>query len=213
MPPVPPPGPTVTGAQIAADAGRWVGLGYVFGGDASSPGVWDCSSFVSYVLGHDLGLGLPGGNFGEPGFPPTSHGPVVTSYADWTGAVTVTAPAVGDLACFVGVGASGHIGIVTGPDEMVSALNEVQGTCRTPIVGYGPYGAPLVYRRILGLPPGPGIPGYPGGPGGPGGVLPAVLLATVVVLAMAVVVLGAAALTGTGTVLGAAYVARKVSQQ
>src|SRR5215471_17844478 len=93
--------PRVTGTQIAQDAEQYIGLGYVYGGDASQPGVWDCSSFVSYVLGHDLGLALPGGRWGEPGFPPTSHGPVVETYASWAGAQTVTAPQVGDLACFV----------------------------------------------------------------------------------------------------------------
>src|SRR5215469_405843 len=185
------PAPPVTGAQIAADAGRYVGLGYVYGGDAATPGVWDCSSFVSYVLGHDLGLGLPGGRWGEPGFPPTAHGPVVETYATWAGAVTVSSPAVGDLACFVGAGASGHIGIVTGPDQMVSALNETQGTARTPIAGYGPYGAPLVYRRVLGLPPGPGVP-PPGGVGPHGGITPAMVAAALVVAAMTAAVLGAA---------------------
>lgn len=201
--------PRVSGAQIAADAERYTGLGYVYGGDASQPGVWDCSSFVSYVLGHDLGLGLPGGRWGEPGFPPTSHGPVVTSYASWAGAQAVTAPAPGDLACFVGVGASGHIGIVVGPNLMVSALDQVQGTCKTPIIGYGPAGAPLEYRRILGLPPGPGIPG-PGGGGGGGGVTPAMILALLVVAGMVGAALVGAALLGTGLAAGGGYVAYKV---
>lgn len=159
------PGPVVTGAQIAADAAKYIGLGYVYGGDASRPGVWDCSSFVSYVLGHDFGLALPGGRWGEPGYPPTAHGPVVVDYANWTLAVTVTEAqaAPGDLVCFVGLGASGHIGIVTGRNQMISALNPDMGTLRSPIVGYGPYGAPIVYRRILKIPAGvsPAPPGIP----------------------------------------------------
>jgi hypothetical protein len=208
-----PPGPTVTGTEIAQDALQYVGRGYVYGGDASSPGVWDCSSFVSYVLGHDLGLGLPGGRWGEPGFPPTSHGPVVVSYADWTGAQTVTAPAVGDLVCFVGLGASGHIGIVLGPNEMVSALDTAQGTCRTPIQGYGPYGAPIVYRRILGLPPGPGIPGHPTGPGGPGSATQAAVIALLTVGALAGLVLVGAVLAGGGGAVGLAYLINKARPQ
>jgi hypothetical protein len=203
----------VTGTQIAQDALRYVGLGYVYGGDASSPGVWDCSSFVSYVLGHDLGLGLPGGNFGEPGFPPNSHGPVVVSYADWNGAQTVTAPAVGDLVCFVGLGASGHIGIVLGRNEMVSALDTSQGTCRTPIQGYGPYGAPIVYRRILGLPPGPGIPGHPGSPGGYGGTTQAVVIALLAVGALAGLVLVGAVLASAGAAIGTAYLIKQVTKK
>jgi hypothetical protein len=202
----------VTGTEIAQDALRYVGLGYVYGGDASSPGVWDCSSFVSYVLGHDLGLGLPGGSWGEPGFPPHSHGPVVVSYADWNGAQTVTAPAVGDLVCFVGIGASGHIGIVLGPNEMVSALNTDQGTVRTPIQGYGPYGAPIVYRRILGLPPGPGIPGHPTAPGGPGNASQAAVIALLTVGALAGLVLVGAALAGTGGAIGLAFLIRQATK-
>src|SRR6266568_5088076 len=139
----------VRGSDIAADGLRYAGEGYVYDGPADRPGDWDCSSFVSYVLGHDLGLSLPGGKWGDPGFPPHVHGPVVTDYASWLGARTVRSPAAGDLACFVGEGASGHIGIVTGPDEMVSALDPGDGTKRTPIAGYGPPGAPLVYRRVL----------------------------------------------------------------
>lgn len=141
---------TVTGNKIAADALRYAGQGYVYGGDASRPGDWDCSSFVSYVLGHDLRLDLPGGRWGAPGMPPGDHGPVVTSYASWSGATTVNTPARGDLVCFVGTGPNGHIGIVLGANRMISALNEVVGTVRTPIAGYGPPGAPIVYRRVLG---------------------------------------------------------------
>lgn len=140
---------TVTGNQIAADALRYRGAGYVYGGSAARPGDWDCSSFVSYVLGHDLGLALPGGRFGQPGFPPNAHGPVVTSYAGWSGAVTVRTPARGDLVCFVGEGVNGHIGIVLGPNQMVSALDTASGTLVSPIAGYGPPGAPIVYRRVM----------------------------------------------------------------
>jgi len=197
-----------SGTVIAQDAERYIGLGYVYGGDASQPGVWDCSSFVSYVLGHDLGLALPGGRWGEPGFPPTSHGPDVEAYASWTGAVTVPTPEVGDLACFVGVGASGHIGIVVGNNLMVSALNTSQGTCKTPIIGYGPYGAPLEYRRILGIPPGPGIPGRGGGGGG-GTSSGNALIALMVVGAMAGAVVLAAGLAGGIVAAGSVWLAGK----
>src|SRR5579859_1701320 len=109
----------VTGAAIAADAMRYAGQGYVFGGPADRPGNWDCSSFVSWVLGHDLGLALPGGAWGAPGFPPSAHGPVVTDYAAWRATVPIPASraTAGDLVCWVGVGAGGHIGIVLAPDR------------------------------------------------------------------------------------------------
>jgi hypothetical protein len=144
----------VTGQAIATDAERYIGDGYVYGGDASKPGDWDCSSFVSYVLGHDLGLALPGGRYGGPGMPPNAHGPVVTSYASWPGASAVGVPSAGDLCCWVGSGTSGHIGIAISSSEMVSALNPDVGVQRTPIVGTGPAGSPLVYRRVSGVPAG-----------------------------------------------------------
>ena len=115
--------PAITGAQIAADAQQYAGKGYVYGGNASSPGRWDCSSFVSFVLGHDLGLPLPGGGtWGSPGYPPNAHGPVVTDYASWAGAGTVGTPQAGDLCCWVGAGTAGHIGIAISPTQMITGM-------------------------------------------------------------------------------------------
>ena len=197
-----------SGSQIAADASRYAGLGYVYGGDASSPGNWDCSSFVSYVLGHDFNLGLPGnGRFGEPGYPPNSHGPVVVDYANWNGARTVAGPPqAGDLCCFVGLGASGHIGIARGPNQMISALDSIDGTKITPIQGYGPYGAPLIYRRLLGVPAGPGIP-TPGGPAPGGGLSLAqrVLILGMLGAAVALGLVAVAAVAGTGAAAGGTF--------
>src|SRR6185312_7253612 len=48
-----------TTSDIAGDALRYRGLvPYKWGG--ASPAGWDCSSMVNYVLGHDLGLAIPG---------------------------------------------------------------------------------------------------------------------------------------------------------
>lgn len=161
-------GAPVRGSDIAADALRYVGQGYTYGGRGDHPGDWDCSSFVSYVLGRDLGLSLPGGGtYGDPGYPPNVHGPVVMSYATWAGAVTLPdglAPSAGDLCVFAGLGPLGHIGIALDGTHMVSALNHTDGVQRTGIVGNGPAGARLLYRRITGLragtvPAGSQVPG------------------------------------------------------
>jgi cell wall-associated NlpC family hydrolase len=189
----------VTGAMIAAAGRKYAGAGYTYGGPGWPPGNWDCSSFVSAVLGHDLGMGLPGGRWGGPGMPPAVHGPVVMSYVTWSGADPVPAgrQSPGDLACFAGLGTGGHIGIVLGPDEMVSALDTAQGTLVSPIQGYGPPGAPLVYRRVhgTGTTPAPG----PGGATGWGGLVAPLLLGALAGAGMvAVVVGGAAAMAAAG---------------
>ena len=196
----------VTGDQIAADALRWAGQGYTYGGTGAHPGNWDCSSFVSFVLGHDLGLSLPGGKWGAPGFPPGSHGPVVTSYASWRGAITVQSPARGDLVCFVGPGVSGHIGIVLGPDQMVSALDSASGTLVTPVTGYGPPGAPIVYRRVVAAAAGSAAGSAAAAATGQRGLIPAVV-ALLAVAGMAAAVLAAATLAGLGLALGGAWLA------
>jgi NlpC/P60 family protein len=206
----------VSGDQIAADALRYKGAGYVFGGPARSPGDWDCSSFVSYVLGHDLHLALPGGKFGAPGFPPNAHGPVVTSYASWKGAVTVAAPgARGDIVCFVGTGPNGHMGIVLGPDRMVSALDSASGTLVSPITGYGPQGAPIVYRRVLAAAAGTAIQGAAGGAGAGGqpggGNVGAAVEALLIVGVMVGAVLAAAVVAGAAIAAGGAWVASRAA--
>lgn len=148
-------------ATITAAALRYKGVPYVYGG-GGPPGLgWDCSGFINWVLGHDLGLTLPGG---IRGFNGASHGPVVASYATWLGARTVKGPPQpGDLCVFVGLGPNGHIGIALGPDTMISALNPSYGTAVTPIRGYGPAGAPLMFRRVTAVAGGPGASA--GGPG------------------------------------------------
>lgn len=200
----------ISGDQVAADAQRWAGEGYVYGGPASHPGDWDCSSFVSWVLGRDLKLALPGGRWGAPGFPPGSHGPVVDSYASWKGAITVAAPGQrGDLVCFVGQGTSGHIGIVLGPDRMVSALDSVDGTLETPITGYGPPGAPIVYRRVLGTLPGTAVGGAAGAATGQPGSLQAAGEAALLIAGMVGAVVAAAAVLGAAVVLGGTWLLSK----
>lgn len=199
----------VTGDQIAAFALRYKGAGYVFGGNASRPGDWDCSSFASFVL-HGVGLGIPGGKWGAPGMPPNSHGPVVESYASWGGAVTVGAPGTrGDLVLFVGQGVDGHMGIVLGPNQMVSALDTASGTLVSPITGYGPPGAPIVYRRVIAAAVGSAVAGGAQIPGvsAPTGIVEALLI----IGGMVGAVLLAAALAGTAIAVGGVWVAGRVA--
>jgi cell wall-associated NlpC family hydrolase len=155
---------------LARLAARFIGFGYVYGGNASRPGVWDCSSFISYLL-HQARLALPGpGKWGDPAYPPNEHGPVVMDYANWDGATTVGTPQAGDLCIWVGDGPNGHIGIAISGTEMVSALNPQDGTIKTAInPSIGPAGAPLIFRRVnaiavLGTLGQPGPAGQPRNP-------------------------------------------------
>lgn len=119
------------GSNAIADAAqKYVGQGYVWGGPADHPGNWDCSSFVSYVLGHDLGLPLPGGHYGDPGFPPHSHGPTTGSYLLYGGLIDQTAVAAGDLVVW-----SSHMGIATSNSQIVSARDPQEGVGISGIAG------------------------------------------------------------------------------
>lgn len=151
------------GNPVAVDADRYVGLGYVYGGaPATGRGHWDCSSFVNWVVGHDLGMAIPGYAAGK--YTGAEHGPDTIAWAGWPGASHVASPAAGDIVIWAGAGTGGHMGIVTGPDQMISALNSREGTRKTQIQGVGPSGVPLVYRRLNGA--GSGAPGAPAVPAG-----------------------------------------------
>lgn len=132
---------SVTGSPIADDAKQYVGQGYVWGGSADKPGDWDCSSFASYVLGHDLGIALPGGKWGDPGFPPNSHGPTTLQYLLYGTPISYGHEQPGDLLV-----SSEHMGICIGGGQMVSAQDPQLGTG---IGGYQtgfPGGQPAVRR-------------------------------------------------------------------
>lgn len=135
-------GASSTGSAIADAALKYNGQGYVWGGNASSPGDWDCSSFVSYVLGHDLGMALPGGHWGDPGFPPHSHGPTTIQYMVWGSPIGLSEVQAGDL-----IVSTEHIGIAISPTQMISAQDPQLGTG----IGGFPAGFPAgppVYRRV-----------------------------------------------------------------
>jgi len=142
------------GDQIAKDALQYQGAGYVYGGDASVPGKWDCSSFTSKVLGQDMGLTLPGGGkWGDPGYPPNSHGPGSTAYMLYGTGISLADVRPGDL-----IVSTEHIGIAVGSGQMISAEDPQRGTR----IGSFPDGFPAgppVYRRVAG--PGTGAGGAP----------------------------------------------------
>ena len=205
---------------ITSFALQYQGSGYVYGGPGWPPGNWDCSSFVSTVLGRGNGITLPGGEkWGMPGVPPHEHGPDVEAYAAWGGAVTVTSPSPGDLVVWDGAGPNGHIGIYLGPDEMISALNTASGTKKTPINGYGPSGLTPFYRRVTGAAGGTGT-----GPGGvsvaslwqqalPGLSWKDVVVPAAVVLALLAATAAGVALVSAGAVLAAGTLAARGGQK
>jgi cell wall-associated NlpC family hydrolase len=174
-----------TAQQAVADAMRYTGHPYVWG-------AWDCSGFMNHVFGQDLSMAIPGYQAGTYTGPPP-HGPVVSDWIAWDGAVTIPGPPQpGDLVCF---GPDVHIGMATSSDQFISALNPALGTQVIPIAGAAP--GQLIYRQVSAL-----------GQGGTlalsttadvGGVLTRVLLA---VGLAAGVMLGLAAAVGVVAAVG-----------
>jgi cell wall-associated NlpC family hydrolase len=135
---------TGTSENIAQDAMRYIGSGYVWGGaPGNGSGNWDCSSFCNAVIGRDLGLAIPlykaGAYHGQ------SHGPPTGVWLVWSGAFTIKKQdmAPGDLAIW-----QTHMGIIVGPNEMISALDQKDGVKRTTISGGAPFGEILFVRRL-----------------------------------------------------------------
>lgn len=129
--------------KVATAALKYAGAGYVYGGKADTLGNWDCSSFVSKVLGQDLGLILPGGGrFGDIGYPPHAHGPGSTAYMLYGTGIDHSQVQAGDLVVSVE-----HIGIAISPTQMISAQQPSTGTRVGPFPEGFPAGPP-VYRRV-----------------------------------------------------------------
>jgi cell wall-associated NlpC family hydrolase len=142
---------TLNASAIANDALRYQGAGYRFGGNpAAGIGNWDCSSFVSWVLGHDLKMSVP--MYPNGTYNGTAHGPTALQYLTWVGATSIarSSAASGDLCCW-----ATHIGIMIASNQMISAYDAAKGTLITAIDGAGPTGeGPAIMRRINGAIPG-----------------------------------------------------------
>jgi cell wall-associated NlpC family hydrolase len=139
---------------IAAAALKYQGAGYTFGGNASRVGDWDCSSFVSYVLGHDIGMSLPGGGrWGSPGYPPHAHGPVAASYKLFGNAINRQQLGAGDIVAW-----NTHVGIAIDGSRIISARTPSEGTGISTIDGTSnSIGETPAFRRVAAPVTGPVI--------------------------------------------------------
>lgn len=125
----------ITGADIIADARRYLGIPYKFGGGPANPRAGlDCSGLVERVC-FDLGIGS---------CPRTSE-------EQWGWVKRVSTPTPGDLVFFTGApeeaGPPGHVAFVVAPGVMLDAPHQgtsvsIQhyaptGTGENQVVGYG----------------------------------------------------------------------------
>jgi cell wall-associated NlpC family hydrolase len=133
---------SVTGQMIADAALKYNGAGYVWGGAPSKgAGNWDCSSFVNWVIGHDLRLSIPQ----DSRYDGTSHGPDVAAWILWSGVKHITGGAArpGDLLAW---GPDEHIGIAISGTHMISAENAQRGTRTDQFSGFAAGHRPLILR-------------------------------------------------------------------
>jgi len=132
------------GAVSGSGATRYQGHCYLYGGapGLTGAGCWDCSSFVNWYIGHDLGRPIPG----VAHYDGSSHGPATGSWLIWSGAVTIPASQAqdGDIVVW-----PTHMGIYLGGGQMISALNPSLGTRVTSVAGGAPGGEGSgTYRRL-----------------------------------------------------------------
>ncbi len=124
-------GASASGNQILSTAMQYNGHRYRFGGPSNPTNGWDCSSFASYVLGHDLHMKLPGGlDWAQATANGSSHGPVASDFANTPGFTKVSNSPLqalpGDLLVW-----TGHVGFSTGGGGMFSAFDTASGTLST----------------------------------------------------------------------------------
>jgi len=137
-------GSPASNSALAQYAQTWVGHRYIYGGPSNPTNGWDCSSFVSYCLGH-FNIAIPGGSWASVTNNGATHGPTVASYVVWGGATTITRSQTiaGDLILYP---PDTHMGIAVSGTEFVSAEDPADGTNVAPMSS-GP-GA-WITRRIV----------------------------------------------------------------
>jgi hypothetical protein len=137
-------GSGISGAAILADAEKYAGHKYVYGGPSNPTSGWDCSSFASYVLGHDMNMAIPTGQWVQVTNNGAEHGPTAADYLSWSGASDIPASEVqpGDLLCW-----PTHVGFAVDSSHMFSAYDTQSGTLQTTWAGPSGEGDATV-RRI-----------------------------------------------------------------
>lgn len=129
-------GPNPTGNAIASDALQYKGAGYVWGGaPAQGIGNWDCSSFCNWVIGHDMGMAIPGYKAGT--YTGAAHGPPTVGWLAWIGSgvtrIARSQLAAGDICCW-----QTHMGIAISNTQMISAQTPGSGTQIGTVDGFIP---------------------------------------------------------------------------
>lgn len=104
---------TATGNAIADAALAYQGSGSVYQWGGGSPKGWDCSGFVNWVIGHDLGLPIPGHRNGRY----TGHGPVTWQWATFGSGIGRKRVQAGDLVVWPAF----HMGIAISNTQMINA--------------------------------------------------------------------------------------------
>lgn len=133
-----------TSSNIANQALTYQGHAYKYGGAPGLNGTqpWDCSSFVNWVVGHDMRMAIPGYSPGQ--YNGTAHGPPTGAWLVWPGLTRIQQSQVqaGDLIIWIN-----HMGIAISNTQMISALDMQLGTAVSAIQGAA-VGPILAYGRL-----------------------------------------------------------------
>lgn len=118
------------GASLLSDAKKYAGHPYVYGGPSNPQQGWDCSSFASWVIGHDEGMQLPGGSWASTTNSGQIHGDTASEFLKLPGAHSEGHDAKniqpGDVLVW-----PTHVGFGVGPGTMFSAYDTAEGTLQT----------------------------------------------------------------------------------